>query len=505
MVGGAILGLSLSGLFFGCAEGFHKKNLAGELSEMRSEAAQASAEDLVKSGERAIVIADEASVAEDLATDGVAQLSISAFNEALVFFEMALKKDQGNEKALFYYSLLRPLRALEGLYYRLSAREGGIDPGFYDEEAMAMFFGDVPPEFALGRYLWSNRNPTLKSQREVTDSILKPLREELQESRLGFQKLLTNPEFDLTATLPKDFAKFNGIRFRSADLRAIKALYLNMSLWAKFVMAYQFPDMAMSTTATTGLTDAEILALYLKDPGFGLLLEPTIFNEIRSGGFELIEDVQIFQSQISQRYQRHQNSRSDLLRAEKRRMLRTPNMGRITVGVNSPQNSGVLQAQQPVETLLQITIFGTWQRRFFDETYDQQPLTSVFDELAMEELQKPQEGMSLLDPNPLASLSVYLKGPVEATVSCVSEKGEPVEEKVWIDFPSFATHPVKDLKALAPRYVGGTKMSDIYFLKDPTLGGLFRPHHPCYEWNQKRHQHLKKSLSGKPAKAPHKG
>jgi hypothetical protein len=140
-----------------------------------------------------------------------------------------------------------------------------------------------------------------------------------------------------------------------------------------------------------------------------------------------------------------------------------------------------------------ISLVGTQQRQFLNSGLEKQTLSQPRELAQFEELKNAGQAQSEMIKN-LDVFRRYLLGPTEINADCKGLKGELVQERIWLDYNSFAEHPVRDLKQLKPRFIGTPEIENIYYLTDPTLGGLMKPHIPCYELNQKRRsQQLRRS------------
>ncbi len=462
--------------------------LHAELRELHSKAKAASSNELTRNGERAVEIADDAAVANDLATDGIDNLSIKALDEALLFFEMAIERDRGNEKALLYLSLLRPFRALRGF---LEVSVQGSESAQWNAYITDPFFEDKAPEFGLIRYLSAPVTRKTKNYREGISLFIEPFLKEIEKSQEGFDRLLTNPNFDFKVTLPKDLVLVKNLRIRTADLRMIRSVYLYTYLIGRTMTAYQVT--ATPPEKLQGLTPEQRTLADLRDPAFGVLLHPNVFKLVKRDILDVIESVSMAEEEFKQRLLGQQNSKRDLLQANSRRVIKcqiledtNPAVTKIYQQLEVTKGPVCLNLSEE-QTSLMLTRFDSWQRRFFDNSYELQMLRTQNELDEFNELVETGPSLNDLEKT-LTTIRQFMQGPVENNFQCADEKGEIVIDRVWVDFSNFAEHPVRDLKALNPKFISGSSIDALYHLKDPTFGGLFRPHVPCYKVNQKRRQ-----------------
>lgn len=521
IIGVVILGLGL--IFSGCMRSSTTEALREELHTMKSNAPKASSNELVQSGERAIEISDASAEANELANDGVEQLSVSALEESLMFFEMALKKDRGNEKALFYLSLLRPFRPLRGVYFQLLPSENQlVDFNVFVGDG---FFHDDSPEYGLVRFMGTPSGEKVKNYREGFHKFVFPFIKEVQASLNDLALLLTNPEIELSVTLPKDLALLKDARVRNADIRMLRSFYLYMYIVTRIMVSYEATSFPASDINSI-LPEAR-LKLDLADPAFGILTDPTVFRVLKDNSIELMAAVEKAATDLKVRYAKRTNTKEDLFQANMRQVLMCQKyqdlpealefarMTQKSSGGTSQANLSVIPDgsanstvsttppnpvclySETVTTPLLITTYGSSARHFFEDSFDGQSLQRWEEVQRFQEVVEFGDGPQTFEPM-FKLMREYLNGPVETKYTCVDVDGKKVEDRLFVDFSSFAEHPVRDLKSLRPLFIGGSSLENVYQVTDPTLGGLFRPHLPCYKINQELAKQTKIKQNKKP-------
>lgn len=452
-----------------------RAQLNEEISELRSQAQGANSEEITKLGERALEIADEAAIAEGLANDGLENLSVDSFEQSLMFFEMALAKDRGNEKALFYLSLLRPFRSLRGFAFQWNLL---TEPGSPSPLAYLFMLPDDNPEYALLKFIYTPVENPVRSIREGVKKIVAPFLEELRGSIADLAILLTNPTIDLQVNMPKDLAIISKARVRGADLRVLRAIYIYFYVIGKITVAYQPAEIIEGAN-----TDEQRLAKMMNDPAFGVLSDPLIFEEIRKDGLDLLEALSLGEEELSARFIGLENSVGDLFQVDHRQVVLCRKWSAFGLRPTEAQSDGKTLVCNSTEYQSRsfLTQLNSPERAQLQKLQNGSMIETPMEAEAYNELVNSSTFDSKVIRGAIQRFRSYLLGPVEVDIICGASEDKPVKEKVWVDFPGFAKRPLKDLKKLEPRFFGGLEIDDVYSLKDSTLGGLFKPGYPCYQ------------------------
>lgn len=477
----------LSGLFLlsACSLRTTPQSLREELHELKSKSKQNSAQELVHKGEQAMQIFDQAAYldAEELAQAGLESLGFEALDEGLSFFEMALEKDRGNEKALFYLSLWRPLRPLKGLYWRL---ENLGDQNWIMQKYVFQNFSFLDKnEDGFLRFINFPYKERIKSQRDGVELIIKPFLEELLASEKGFTTLLSNKDFDFMMVNSSFFpVPLGDTRVRLGDLKMLRNFYRVLYIEIRFLMSYSLSSISPTLEKLSSSKDR--VEINISDPSYGLLFDPHFFQWTKSDLLEVLDSVEMAYADLKRRFVMAENDPKDLIQANARSFLlcRSDWAFDAPVILPSSDSTKTCQISTSATTPIMLTLRGDGDRNFYDSTYDRK-LIAREEELA--------RFLALMDSSDfngtlenMATMRKALLVPIEFNANCRDEQGNNVKEKIWLDYPGFAEHPISDLKTLAPRFVGEYETNNIYFLTDPTVNGLFKPHFPCYEHNRAR-------------------
>lgn len=489
-----------------CSMKSQPSRLHDSLIQLKSNMAESTSPDLVSKGEKALQIFDETGYieAQELADAGLESITWESLDEALMFFEMALEKDRGNEKALFYLSILRPITFFKGIIWRSNSLEGwSVEKLLYK----SIYTLKNERGVSFYRYLSTNKfGQKFKSRREVVKKFIEPFTKELARSYDLMQILLSNPELDFKANLPEIFFLAEDIRIRHADMRMIQTLYRQYYLFMRLWTAYNDSAFEGFDSRTIG-TNSDSYSLEdrpfdLKDPLFGVLNDPHVFRMLKDDTLGLIDSLEQVDEELKARFLNDENDPNDFVQANAVSIATCHsalNRGYVMAGgvqygitevnqeiyfnPNLESENKVGSCNFPKKYILEtnLTYINLAQREYFSNIYDGKHLTQ------REDLEQYNEMVSyakdLYKRDDLTRIRNLLLMPTEDEVSCGSKEDGFKVEKFVVDFPAFTEHPVADLKLLKPKFLD-KGFSQIYYLEDPTFGGLYKPAYPCYRYNQ---------------------
>ena len=501
------------GFQLACAVKSQSQKLNERLIELKSKISENSSEQLVQKGESAVEIFDQAGMleAEDLANSGLSSLTFDSFDESLMFFEMALTKDRGNEKALFYLSMLRPLRPLKGLHWRLkdtsSYEDSNKGERWVQEKNMFNYLQSAfnNPNDNLIRYFLTPYKNQIDNPRVAIKEIVEPFLDELAHSFEDLEILISNPEIDFQVNLPVAVPIWQNARIRNGDLRVIQGYYRALYLTYRMMAAYSTTGIEIS--ALNKMSNQEKLSLNLSDPAFGLLTDPNFFKILRSDFLGLAESLDEAINNLKERFINNENDPHDIYQINGRTFLMCSpqipfNSMNLPLGSTEAdrKSSDTTQTMtlkltcdfpSEVQTKLMLTVRESHNRDYFDQSYDGQYLIRQKEISDYDNFSKKEDDVDSVIES-LEKIKNFLLGPSEFESTCLDANGQKVIEKYWVDFPKFSEKPIYDLKSLKPKFLGNLNMEEIYFLEDPTFGGLYNPTVPCYQFNQERARKLGK-------------
>ncbi len=482
------------------------QQLKNSLVELKRHSSQNSSQQLVEKGEKSLQIFDESGYieAEELAQTGLTSLTWESFEESLLFFEMALEKDQGNEKALFYLALLRPIKHMKGISWRITSLS---QSGWAEQDGLSRgaLFNARTPNASFYRYLSTPYRKKINSQRGFVQEFIAPFTQELAKSDLLWQRLLTNPNIDLQVTLPEPFQNaISSTRVRSGDLQVLKSFYRTEYIFFKLFSAYQAPNIKYSISEQPDFDKSMIFRFQMNDPAFAILTDPNIFIMLKDDMLNLIESFENAFDDLKSRFLNNENDKLDLFQANARRhmvckkdefltnMRPSPNTNVYPYEVElSNSNKKSNTCNYPVAYWLEsgLTQLNTTGRTYFENTYDGQYLTTENEIYDYDSIAVESDSGKKFKTTAFTEVRNFLMLPMEREIHCTDSSGNVVVEKVVIDFPKFASNPIQDLKTLKPKFID-KDLEEVYYLTDPTLHGLYTPAFPCYYHYQEKARKL---------------